>query len=217
MTPVSRIRVANTARTVEAEVRPCSFADVVVWQRRIHDPYIAPRGGIGSGWNWPALFIGCHIVERSFGRQAAGFQLRVADQAGNAVPVAQTLFSLGYEWPASARFRCVFVWFLAATPVAALQANGIQDRFSVLNPLLDLAVQISLSRGLEGRVGLRATTGGNSQESEALVAKYRNCGLQQRSKRAVFFRFPVRPDDGRLFYFGPAAALDFARAQDDLR
>lgn len=145
MSLISKIRIANTSKTVEAEVYPCGYEDMVVWQRRIHAPYIVPKGGIGSDWNWPALILGCHITEQSFGRQAVGFQLRVSDINGNAVPVAQAILSLPYFWPANSKERCVFVWFIAATPVDALVALGIADRFSVLPPLLDTAVQISES------------------------------------------------------------------------
>ena len=106
MSLITKIRVANTSSTVEAEVHPCSFSDVVTWQRRIQIPFIAPGRGIGSDWDWPALYLGCHVSEQMFGRQALSFQLRVSDPAGSAVPVAQALMSLPYAWPGGRKQRC---------------------------------------------------------------------------------------------------------------
>lgn len=214
---VTKIRVANTARTVEAEVHPCSFADMVIWQRRIQAPFIAPSRGIGSDWDWPALYLGCHFSEQMFGRQALAFQIRVADAAGGAVPVAQALLSLPYAWPGGEPHRCVFVWFVAAAPAAALGAYGITERFSALPPLLDVAVQVSRSHGLEGRTGLHAAAGRTPQETDELVRRYVGYGLRRRSRLRGYFRFPHRPEDGRIFYFTPEDALAFSAKQDDLR
>jgi len=217
MSLLSKIRVANTQRCVEAEVYPCSHEDMVIWQRRIHAPYIAPKGGIGSDWNWPALFLACQFSEQALARQAIAFQIRVANADGDAVPVAQAIFTLPYHWPADPAQSCVFVWFIAATPVEALRAYGIQDRFSVLAPLLDTAIQVSLSNGLGGRIGLHAAAGDSAAEGLALEQKYRNCQLRQASKNKGFFRFPFRRHDGRLFYFTDADAVAFAARQGDLR
>ena len=217
MSLLSKIRVANTQKLVEAEVHPCGYEDMVIWQRRIQAPYIAPRGGIGSDWNWPALFLACHFSEQALARQAVAFQLRVADEHGDAVPVAQAIFTLPYHWPADPAQFCVFVWFIAATPVEALRAYGIGERFSILPPLLDTAIQVSLSNDLEGRIGLHAAAGSSTAQSLALEEKYRNCNLRQGSKSKGFFRFPFRRNDGRLFYFSSADALEFAARQDDLR
>lgn len=218
MSLVTRIRVANTTRTVPAQVRACDFADVVTWQRRIHAPFIAPAGGIGSDWDWPALFLGCHFTEQAFGRQAVAFQIRVSDAAGNAVPVAQALLSLPYPWPGGRTQKCAFLWFVAATPAAALKAHGIDERFAVLAPVLDVVVQVSRAHGLHGRIGLHAAGGRTRQQTVELLRRYLRLGLsRRRGKRTGFFRFPHRVEDGRLFYFSPAQASAFAARQDDLR
>lgn len=217
MSLITKVRVANTSRTVEAEVVPCSFADVVAWHRHIHIPFVAQTRVIGSQWDWPALYLGCHVSEQTLGRQALAFQVRVSDTTGHAVPIAQALVSLPYPWPAAHHRRCVFLWFLAATPATALHHFGIRDRFSTLPPLLDVAVQVSLSHGLEGRIGLHAALGHTTKESDALAARYEREGLKRRSRLSRFFRFPHRKDDGRLFYFGPEDAKAFAARQDDLR
>lgn len=145
------------------------------------------------------------------------FQLRVADNQGNAVPVAQVILSVPYPSPADERDNCVFVWFVASAPARALKANNIQDTFSVLAAVLDTAVQVSIGHGLGGRIALHAAAGANGQENEQLAAKYTKYGLQKRKKSSMFFRFPHRRDDGRLFYFTAEAALDFVKNQDDLR
>lgn len=214
---ITRLRVAGTDRQVEAQVHPCGFEDMVVWHRRIHLPHIAPSGIIGSDWDWPAYFVGCNVLEQVAGRQAVAFQLRVANAQGDAVPVAQCILSLPYAFPGDARRRCVFVWLLAGTPVAALQAHGVTQRFAVLGPALDTAIQLSLGHGLQGRIGLHAASGRTPEETDALAVKYRQQGLQQRTRRGTFFRFPFRQDDGRLFYFDADAARTFAALHDDLR
>ena len=85
MSLISKIRVANTTKKVEAEVYPCGYEDMVIWQRRIQVPYVTPKGGIGSDWNWPAYLLGAHFSEQDLGRQAVG---------------------LRYEWPMRTGTRC---------------------------------------------------------------------------------------------------------------
>ncbi len=217
MPHIRKIRVAGTALNVPVEIYPCSFEDVVFWQRRIHDRHIAPAGGIGSDWDWPACFLGCHFVEQLKRRQALSFQLRVDDGNGIGFPVAQALFSLRYPWPADKRHQCVFIWFIAAAPRIALLDRGIPHRDAILAPLLDIAVQVSVAHGLCGRIGLHAALG-TREESDDLVRRYKTMGLSQTARRRWWlFRFPHRWEDGRLFYFKPEDALSFAAKQDDLR
>lgn len=144
MSFITRIRVANSTETVAAEVYPCRFEDFVAWQRRIQ-PFIAATKGIGSQWDWPAIFLGCHVSEQLAGRHAIAFQIRVADVQGDAVPVAQAMFSVPYPWPGDVSKDGVFVWFVASATAAALRAHGIHQRFATLAPVLDVAVQLSLA------------------------------------------------------------------------
>jgi hypothetical protein len=214
---ITSVRVANTQMTMPAEIYPCTFRDIVLWQRRIQEPYIAPGGGIGFDWNWPRFFLGCHIIEQSCGRQAIAFQIRVPNPAGVGIPEAQAILSLPYQWPGDARENCVFVWLIAATPEEALRARGIDCRFSTLPPLLDTAIQVSLAHGLEGRIGLHADAGRTAEEAQRLVEKYERQGLRRRKAARRYYRRPARRDDGRYFYFTPDDALAYAAQQDDLR
>jgi hypothetical protein len=66
---------------------------VAVWQMEIHDPFIRTAGGIGSDWNWPALFLGCHTIEQALGRQALAVQLRVSAPDGTSIPVARAIYT----------------------------------------------------------------------------------------------------------------------------
>lgn len=217
MSFITRIRVANSTETIAAEVYPCRFEDFVAWQRRIQ-PFIAATKGIGSQWDWPAIFLGCHVSEQLAGRHAIAFQIRVADAQGNAVPVVQAMFSVPYPWPGDVSKDGVFVWFVASATAAALRAHGIHQRFATLAPVLDVAVQLSLAHQLEGRIGLHAASGASQPEADALVSRYLAHGLQQRrASRWRFFKFPYRREDGRLFYFTPEDAKAFAARQDDLR
>jgi hypothetical protein len=116
---INQIRVARTRETVDAMVSLCGFEDMVVWQRRIQ-PYIARSKGIGSDWDWPAYFLGCSLVEELMGRTAFAFQVLVERPDGGTVPVRQAICSLNYFFPKDKGKRCVFAWFLAATPQDAL-------------------------------------------------------------------------------------------------
>lgn len=218
---ISNIRTAGTGVLVPAEVHPCGQQDVQLWQKSIHTPFIAPRGGIGSDWNWPANFIGCNLTEAAAGRQAITFQIRVASPNGDAVPVAQGILSLPYAYPGTPKGKkdskgCVFVWFIAAAPEDALQKFGVNQKFAVMAPLLDTAIQVSLSNGLEGRIGLHAAPGSTPEESDELAARYTKQGLQRREAGRGRFRM-FRREDGRLFYFDEAKAVAYAAKQDDLR
>lgn len=217
MSLITSVRVANTQMTVPAEIHPCTFKDIVLWQRKIQEPFIRPQGGIGCDWNWPRFFLGCHIIEQSCGRQAIAFQIRVANPAGAGIPIAQAILSLPYQWPADLREHCVFVWLIAAAPEGALRARGIDHRFSTLPPLLDTAIQVSLAHGLEGRIGLHAAAGRTPAETQQLVEKYERQGLRRRKAARHYYRRPARRDDGRYFYFTPDDALLYASKQDDLR
>lgn len=146
---ISDIRVAGTGQIVPAEIYPCEMLDLQLWQRDIQTAFIAPAGGIGANWDWPALFVGCNAIETAAGRQAVTFQIRVEGPIGEGIPVVQSIMSFGYPYPGNTggtpKQRCVFVWFVAATPETALQSFGINHRFATLAPVLDTAIQLSLS------------------------------------------------------------------------
>lgn len=217
MALIERIRIAGAGGTVPVEIYPCKFKDMVVWQRKIHKPFIAPQGGIGADWDWPAYFLGCTLTERALLRQALAFQIRIAGPTGEAVPVAQAIFSMPYPFPGNSRERCVFIWFIAATPEPALKSFGVPHTFAMMAPLLDTAIQLSIAHGMNGRIGLHAAFGASESESAKLSSKYLKHGLKVRPKQAGYFRWPVRREDGRLFYFDAAAASVYAAKQDDLR
>jgi hypothetical protein len=217
MSLIKDIPVAGAQYTVPVEFHPCDYADVVQWQRQIHQPFIQPLQRIGSDWNWPALFLGCHTVEQMCGRQALAFQMRVANQGGDAVPIAQVILSLPYYWPKDVGERCVFIWFVAASPSAALKKFGITDHFSCLKFVIDTAVQVSIAHGMDGRIGLHAALGATKTDSDALMKRYKDIGLSQRKKWTRFFRFPFRKDDERLFYFDAVEAQQFSQQWDHFR
>lgn len=214
---ISRIRVRKSTKTVPVDLFPCGYTHFVQWQRQIHTPFIAPLNCIGSDWNWPARYLGCSMSEEAMGRKCIMLQLRVENSAGEAVPVAQFVLSLPYPSPENDKDEAVFLWLVAKTPPAALVNFGVQEQFSVMPAVLDIAVQVSLAHGYRGRVALHAAKGPNEEENDDLISLYLHCGLTQRVPRTWFFRFPHRPDDGRLFYFTAEDAMTFAKKQDDLR
>jgi hypothetical protein len=214
------VRVAGTGQKVPAEIMACSFQDMVNWQRLIHDPFIAPAGGIGADWDWPAFYLGCNAVELASGRALTTFQIRVPGPTGRAVPVAQCMVSMPYAYPGPSKSRgtrCNFVWFAAATPLAALQSFGVGQRFAMLAPMLDTAIMLSVAHGLQGRIGLHAAPGPTQALSEDLVRRYTAHGMSRRPAKIGWFRFFTRREDGRLFYLDEASALAYAAKQDDLR
>ncbi|GAB3645171.1 hypothetical protein [Ramlibacter alkalitolerans] len=218
---IENIRVAGTGQLVPADVVPCSFQDVVAWQRYIHDPFIRPGGGIGFDWDWPAYYLACNTLETAAGRQVTVFQIHVEGPGGQAVPVAQCLLSMPYAFPGAPKGgpdpQCVFVWYVSAAPVAALRQRGVLHKFATLAPVLDTAIQMSAFYGLGGRIGLHAARGRTESESQELVKRYLGHGLARRASGRGFWRFLARKEDGRLFYFDSAAALAYAANQDDLR
>lgn len=214
---VSKIQVAGTDETREAQVFPCDDLAVTLWHRKIHTPYIAPGGGLDASWHWPRIVLGTSLSELALGRRALAYQLRVEGPGGNAVPVAQALYSVPYYYPGDLRRRCVFVWYISAAPAAALAAQGVHERFALMGPLLDMAIQLSVSYGLEGRIGLHAATGKSAKQNAALVQRYLDQGLTQRVKTSKYFSRPARKDDGKFFYFTEAQAASYASKYDCLR
>ena len=221
---VRNLPVKGSSRTVRVKVHPCSSTDFRLWHLQIRPHCLGAPGArpIGWEWNWPQLFIACGFSEKVLGRQALALQLRVAsgrpgDEGRRLVPVAQALLSLPYPWPGDSAQDCVFVWFVAKACDRALAAAGVLDTFSVLGPMLDTAVQVSLARGLDGRIGLHAALGESTSQSDDLAALYESLGLSRRTQAPGYFRFPHRPDDGRLFYLDPAGAALFAQKRDHLR
>ena len=191
MTFVTKIPVANSTKVVEANIVNCSFREVVLWQRRIHNPHIAGRDRIGANWHWPSIYWACSIAETALRRQALIFQIQVEAPSGQGVPVVQALISFPYAFPPNTNEDCVFLWFLASAPPRALETYGITDRFAVLGPVLDTIIHMSVTYGLGGRIGLHAAKGSTATQSEDLINKYLNCGLQRKSINKWYFRFQI--------------------------
>lgn len=220
MNLLSKIRVANTALTVPVEVHPCTFEDMVVWQRRIHAPFIAPSGGIGDDWDWPLLFLGCHVMEQAGGRRALAFQLRVENASGDGIPVAQAILQRGLSL--AGRQEAAVCVRLVHRGGTAFGAGESGHRPAVFHPRAFAGYRGADFTGARiGRPhrGLHAAPGKTRRQGEQLAQRYRRLGLRQRSRRGwlPFFRFPHRTEDGRLFFFTPEDALAFAQKQDDLR
>jgi hypothetical protein len=207
---IRRIPVAKSGSTVPANVAEANFYDMVVWDRRIQQPYLRDLGGIGANWHWPTRFVACTVVEAAARRRAVAYQIRVRGDSGRAVPVSQAIFSIGYTWPGDHRARptekCVFIWLLCSTPKAALEQFGITDRFATLAPMLDVAIQLSIEAGYEGRLGLHVADEGSEHERRALRDRYAAQGFLGRPLRSGWFRWPWRDEDGDFMYLTTAAA-----------
>ena len=202
-----------TGTVTPASVTEAKYEDIVLWKRMV-SPHV-PFGTIGYDWNWTSRYLGCRLLEIPQNRTVVAYQLRVKGTKGG-FPLGQVILSFPYPSPGDTSLDCVFVWLLAKAPTDALVKNGINGKYSVLGPLLDIAVQVSLDNGLDGRIGLHAAVSESKDESDALAARYTALGLSRRAAARGRFR-PFRPNDGRLFYLTEADAAVFSAQFDSLR
>ncbi|MCC5612960.1 hypothetical protein LC612_41305 [Nostoc sp. CHAB 5834] len=214
MKPVKNIRVANTLETRAIEIVKCGLKDVFAWQNKIQTHI--PKGEIGGKWNWPAIHLGCKFLEMVNFRKAQTYKVCVRNSENQRITVGQVILTNGYAYPGDASEKCVFIWFVASAPEAALQEFGIEKRFVVLPAIVDFAIQLSKANGYDGRIGLHAATGTPKQSAD-LMGKYIKLGLTQRKEQSKYFRAPFRKEDGRLFYFDENGAQAFSDAQNFLR
>ncbi len=214
---IKRIHVANADRAVEAEVVKATFQDMVVWDRLIQKPFVSKSGQIGSDWNWPARYVACRAVERTAGRACLAYQIRVCGANKLAVPVSQAIVSVGYYWPGDLQERCAFIWLICSAPENALKHQGVHDRFATLDPMLDIAIEISRAAGYSGRLGLHVADEGTAIQRDALRERYRTRGFKSRPVGKGWFSWPVRREDGDLMYLTAEDAAIVTIATADLK
>ncbi len=186
--------------------------------RRWHNviqPLIATTDRLDRHWNWPRLVDNFGLLERLALRNTAYLQINVADPNGNAVPVGQVFVSDGFPYFPRHREPCVFLWYLAAAPAAALRANQVPSDLKLLRPLIDLALQFSFQRGYLGRLTLHAATSGDRAKDDVLCAKYEKARLIPIKKSRFVSWF--RRNDGRYFHADEQRALDLSEKLDNLR
>jgi len=202
---------------IPAIVTEGDLRDAVYWHQTIHLPFIAtsPTFRLDRQWNWPTLVSWTYIIEKIMGRNTAFFQINVATPAGNALPVGQVLVSDGFPFFPGLGEPSIFLWYLAAAPLAALRYHKIPHDFKLLRALVDVAIQFSFQRGYDGRLTLHAASGGVAAEDQNLYDKYYAIGLIPYALHLPI-RF-VRRNDGRYFYADQSCANRLSKVLDPLR
>lgn len=192
----------------DGRLKRASIVDFGLWDRDIQ-PYV-DRRAIGADWNWVSLFRRTSLVERALGRTVVGLQITVEgtdpfDGQRVRVPVAQQIVTVPYRWPKDPLKRCVFIWYLAGAPRAALAQFGVTNRFAVLPGLLSSAIAIAnLNPYANGRVGLHADPGRSAQQGQELFDRYARVGMQPAPSGGRLSR--ARAQDGRMFYLDKDAS-----------
>lgn len=127
------------------------------------------------------------------------------------------MLSEGYPALDGGYTPCVYVWYAAAAPAAALKGLGApSDRVSmILEALIDTAIQRSYELEYDGRVGLHAVASGGQQ----LFSKYRDKArmIPLLEKASLTVARSIKGNDGRYFWIDPKLAQSLSNSLDFLR
>lgn len=146
-----------------------------------------------------------------------GYAVLTKNVFGDAVPVGLVLLSLGFPALDDHREKAVFLWYLTAAPMNALERNGVSVNPRLLEVLVDIALVVSETQGFGGRIGLHAADEDGNPASVKLFEAYKTrCRLLSLPKDANMPGI-VRKNDGRYFYTTPLLARERMAALDDIR
>jgi hypothetical protein len=197
---------------VPTAVRICDSEEARRWDAEIQPRIALDKKRADANWLWYRNYTWCRTIENLLKRDVvyAQYLLNGTDPitktGGVLIPAGQAIYSLGYPFPGDKNKKCVFIWFLTATPKDILEEHQL-PKVKMLNPLLDLAVQISVFTGHEGRIALHADPMGG----ERLIRSYLKVGLQNIDKSVkIGPLMSPRQNDGRYFKMSEEQALAFA-------
>lgn len=202
---------------IDIHVHEGAMTDARRWHALVQ-PHIRASGRLDAGWEWPSMYKRSQICERTFSRNASLQCIDIVNGAGTLVPLAIMLLSEGYPALDRRGQRGIFLWYLAAAPANALHAMGLtqQRPMLVLRAIIDAAIQCSIRRGYDGRVGLHAARAGK----EALLRKYRDdvCMTALGDEVNLSLLRRIRSGkDGRYFWVDPVRARSLSASLDYLR
>jgi hypothetical protein len=195
---VNRLPVVGSSAFVDVVVRQGSIKDARNWHALIQ-PHVAKQAALDAKWHWPRMFLHYSASERLMGRRVRLMCIDIP-QGDVALPLARLLLSEGYPSLDGSSRKCVYVWYLAAAPTAALEAQGLSYRpLMALEAIIDTAIQRSMELGYDGRVGLHAHAAGGYK----LYCKYRDRARMRALKGAAELTWARRlsgGNDGRYFW-----------------
>ncbi|MTV41301.1 hypothetical protein [Duganella radicis] len=212
---IKRLPLHEKESFLNVRVRQCDASDAHNWKRLIQ-PHVGPARP-DAKWNWPWLFWQAGKSEALFKRVPSLFCIEIAGSGGKAVPLAMMMLSEGYPALDGGYTPCVYIWYAAAAPGAALKALGAPpDKLSmILEALLDTAIQRSYELGYDGRVGLHADPSGGEQ----LFSKYRDKARMTPllGNASLTVARKMKRNDGRYFWTDPKLAQSLSNSLDFLR
>jgi hypothetical protein len=147
----------------------------------------------------------------------AGYAVQVQNIHGDAVPAGLVLLSQGYPALDDRREHSVFLWYLTAAPMEALQNLKVSVKPRLLETLVDIALVVSEAQGYSGKIGLHAADKAGNPAAQRLLESYQTrCGLLSLPPDAKMPSM-ARRNDGRYFYTTPLVAQKLMAALDHLR
>lgn len=187
------------------------------WLQKIQPVIRKLPNRLDRKWNWSRMYRYLPLVERSQGRNMAGYAVQVQNAHGDAVPAGLVLLSLGYPALDDQQEQSVFLWYLTAAPIEALQDLKVSVKPRLLETLVDIALVVSEAQGYSGKIGLHAAGKAGNPAAQSLLESYQTrCGLLSLPPDAKI-PSPVRFNDGRYFYTTPLVAQKLMAALDYLR
>ena len=187
------------------------------WLQKIQPVICQSPNRLDRKWNWSRMYRYLPLFERSLARNMAGYAVQVPNAQGDAVPAGLVLLSLGYPALDNHQEQSVFLWYLTAAPIEALQALEVPVKPRLLKILVDIALVVSEAQGYSGKIGLHAADEAGNPAAQKLLESYRTrCSLLSWPPDA---RRPsmARRNDGRYFYTTPLVAQQLMAALDYLR
>jgi hypothetical protein len=214
---IKRLPLYEKESYIDVVIRCGGVQDPINWQRLIQPHIVASRpSSPDARWNWPWLYFHCGKSEHALKRATSLFCLDVPSTTGQSVPLAMMLLSEGYPSLDGGLSPCIYVWYVASAPTAALRALGVPYKFGmVLETLLDIAIQRSYELGYDGKVGLHADPSGG----ELLFSKYRDKARMQALNKNTSLTLlrKLKANDGRYFWTDPKLAQSLSNSLDYLR
>ena len=212
-----RLVERHSGGTVEVAVMRGDVDEARFWHQRIQPAIRQEAARPDRNWNWPRMVKFYAEADRQLGREPVFLQILAESAAGEPIPVAQILISLGYPFVPDPQNQCGFLWFLARAPKAMLVHYGIPTDIKVMRPLIDVGIQESFNAEHQGRILLHAARTGNDTADRKLFDAYLN-EAKLKNYSAFSMRFLLsRRNDGRIFYADELLAVALSKDLDYLR
>jgi hypothetical protein len=198
------------------QVVELSYQVLLNWLQRIQPVIRKLPNRLDRNWSWSRLYRYLPLVEQMRGRNLAGYAIHVKNDHGDAVPAGLVLLSLGYPALDDHREQSLFLWYLTAAPIEALQDLKVSAKPRLLEILVDIALVVSEAQGYSGRIGLHAANEAGNPEAQKFLQNYQTRCQLLSLPMDVKMPSMWRRNDGRYFYTTPLVAQERMAALDYL-